>query len=225
VPLRRGLRWWRLLCADWRYAVPSRLARPLSQTRGSGCSCLISNTCRLSHRSSGHGLCEGTVCICAPGYAGDECALFSPCHNNCSGRGLCVDSRCTCAHGYGGPAGDCALRVEVSSTQCVHDCGGRGVCKGDSCVCVPGWSGPDCSISAPCSGACSSHGICSGGRCHCAPGFQGEACERPMADAPSRGNAPDAVSATHRRHLGQRPAASVPSSRDEGNPTCACSQS
>ena len=162
-------------------------------------------------------MCEGSTCICAPGYAGDDCALVAPCPQSCSERGLCMDGRCECAPGYGGRSGNCAVRVDFAPTRCPHDCAGRGVCTAGACVCVPGWAGVDCSVAAPCPQSCSSHGVCSRGQCFCAPGFSGEACEHASAASDTATKAEAARAALRRRvTLG----AVAPIGRREGGHTC-----
>ncbi|KTG32161.1 hypothetical protein cypCar_00021021 [Cyprinus carpio] len=136
----------------------------------------------------------GFVCLCSPGYTGENCQLKKgPCSVNgsrCQNGGTCVntsgfDSRsfCLCPPGFTGSV--CEIELDVCEPNpCVN--GGRCVRRDPSytCVCPPAFSGPVCDVSLS---ACSSDRCVNGGtcfndtlgriRCVCPPRFTGPSCE------------------------------------------------
>lgn len=120
------------------------------------------------------GRCVDGVCMCEPGYGGEDCGGLS-CPNDCSGQGGCDDGVCRCDEGFTGP--DCS--VEGAGQGCLNDCSGRGVCEGGVCRCPAGYGGVDCSQElggGACPNHCSGNGVCDNGTCICQQGYRGVDC-------------------------------------------------
>jgi syndecan 4 len=137
---------------------------------------------------SGHGVCKGGACKCAPGWGGEGCDRFeyskSACSefNDCSDRGLCLPTgKCDCVAGWAGQF--CQLLAE-----CPNNCREQGICVHGRCECAPGFTGPDCGEvhTSPgertqCPDDCSGHGVCLPAgegtfACTCATGWTGVNC-------------------------------------------------
>merc|ERR1719387_3047203 len=151
---------------------------------------------------SSHGVCLRGLCVCAPGWGGDDCADHRPCSpTDCSGHGVCVEGSCHCAIGYSGPG--CSQRKPTGSGKggalviappadafgkgwtavvagCPLRCSDHGACvrdaSGAACKCASGWHGAACDVAAPCPNGCSGYGLCAHGTCLCAAGSKGFDC-------------------------------------------------
>mmetsp|Transcript_11336 Transcript_11336/g.25170 ORF Transcript_11336/g.25170 Transcript_11336/m.25170 type:complete len:764 (+) Transcript_11336:270-2561(+) len=124
-----------------------------------------------------HGSCDGTVCRCNPGWAGNSCDF------HLAGRDSKVElvqrdagrlRRRTGREGNG-----------TEAAQCEEGCSGHGRCgPGGVCLCSPNFSGQMCEYNnAECSNGdpemplCSGHGSCVNEMCVCDPAFSGVLCD------------------------------------------------
>ena len=143
--------------------------------------------CSLLSFCSGHGRCDGSKCICEPGFAQPDCSAVvgtASCPNNCAGHGKCLNGVCVCGAGYSGDACDVLIATpntafgpDIWSGVCPHNCSGHGWCLNGACDCAAGFGGPACEHVvkvATCADHCSGHGRCVGSptqqpSCQCTP--------------------------------------------------------
>ncbi|CAC5407615.1 unnamed protein product [Mytilus coruscus] len=118
------------------------------------------------------GSCKDGHCSCTPGFSGDQCQNYDPCHNvSCMKGGYCVSGVCYCQHNNqwgicehdpcynvscikGGycVSGVCYCQHNNQWLQCEHcypnQCSGHGKCinlrTGFSCTCDTGYTGLTC---------------------------------------------------------------------------------
>lgn len=152
-----------------------------------------------------HGKCDGSKCICEPGFWKNDCSE-RVCLNNCTdaAHGECNDGTCECTEKFAGE--DCSIDAKLCPgncgnfrgkcttegckcldkyggpdcmKECPNDCSGRGTCKGGVCTCEAGFALPDCAHLS-CKNGCSGNGICDNGKCMCANGFGGDDCSKKL---------------------------------------------
>lgn len=75
---------------------------------------------------SGHGRCDGKVCVCNLGYKGTECETAY------------TSSSC--------PANQSGPNNAYPARSLVTVCSGHGKCNGEVCVCIDGYTGDNCEI-------------------------------------------------------------------------------
>ncbi|GAB1605379.1 delta and Notch-like epidermal growth factor-related receptor, partial [Argonauta hians] len=139
----------------------------------------VSNSTQLSYK-----------CQCCPGYEGNYCESYNPCHSNpCQNYATCIPQphnnvMCSCAQGFTGGFCERMIHENCWDLNCPLNSSCVQTTRGNySCVCPTGFTGNNCEnlydvcYNISCNnGSCSKYGNNSY-RCHCIPGYRGNHCE------------------------------------------------